>query len=180
MRACPPKPWRRRDMRIKIIKYFIAFPMRKSILDERKKLIPLRRLAIPGLYDTSYLSQLVQRKKLKAEKIGRNYYTTKDWFMEYLERHAQDDKRIAYKAVYKEKEAEKKQKFVPKLEKKENKIINFIYKTIAISAVVFVFVNLIINYTNTRIVESDANKGQVAGVEEVSEDNIGTSTTEYK
>ena len=153
--------------------------MRKSVLDERKKLIPLRRLAIPGLYDNSYLSQLVQRKKLKAEKIGRNYYTTKEWFIEYLERHAQDDKRIAYKAIYKEEEAEKKQEFTPKLEKKENRIISFIYKAIAISAVVFVFVNLILNYTNKRIVESDVNNGQVAGAEEEFNENA-TSTERFR
>ena len=151
--------------------------MRKSVLDQRKKLIPLRRLAIPGLYDTAYLSQLVQRKKLKAEKIGRNYYTTKKWFIEYLERHAQDDKRIAYKAIYKEEEAEKKQEFNPKLEKKEKRKISFIYKAIAISAVVFIFVNILFGYINKKVITRDIETGQVAGIEEKAVE-IGTSTVE--
>lgn len=153
--------------------------MRKSVLDERKKLIPLRRLALSGLYNTSYLSLLVQRKKLKAEKIGRNYYTTKEWFMEYLGRHAQDDKRVAYYAIYdKEKVWEKKESEQAGL-KKENRIINFIYKAIAISAVVFIFINIIVNYIDTRVVAGNVNKGQVAGVEEVSEGSAEISAREF-
>ena len=65
--------------------------MRKNIAN-RPKLIPLRRFAQNGLYSCSYLSLLVQRKKLKAEKIGRNYYTAELWFNEYLEQHAQNGK----------------------------------------------------------------------------------------
>ena len=41
------------------------------------KLLPLRRFVVPGLYELGYLSILVQRKKLKARKIGRNYFTTR-------------------------------------------------------------------------------------------------------
>lgn len=59
-----------------------------------KRLIPLRRLTEDGPYKISYLSILVQRKKLKAKKIGRNYYTTIAWFNEYLEKHARDEKRV--------------------------------------------------------------------------------------
>ena len=55
-----------------------------------KKLQPLRALAKEGPYSLSYLSNLVQRKKLKAKKIGRNYLSSKEWLNEYLEKHAQD------------------------------------------------------------------------------------------
>ncbi|MFA4941826.1 MAG: hypothetical protein WC582_04530, partial [Patescibacteria group bacterium] len=61
--------------------------------DENKKLIPLRRLAEEGPYKTAYLSLLVQRNKLKATKVGRNYFTTREWFKEYLEKHARDSKK---------------------------------------------------------------------------------------
>ena len=60
--------------------------------EEYKKLISLRRLAKEVPYKVTYLSLLVQRGKLKAEKIGRNYFTTREWFSEYLEMHARDGK----------------------------------------------------------------------------------------
>ncbi|MDD5294549.1 MAG: hypothetical protein PHP21_01315, partial [Patescibacteria group bacterium] len=60
--------------------------------EEYKKLIPLRRLAKEVPYKVNYLSLLVQRGRLKAEKIGRNYFTTREWFNEYLEMHARDEK----------------------------------------------------------------------------------------
>jgi hypothetical protein len=51
-------------------------------------LIPLCRFARSGQYSQAYLSLLVQRKKLKAKRIGRNFYTTKEWFDEYLIQHS--------------------------------------------------------------------------------------------
>ncbi|MFA4834363.1 MAG: hypothetical protein WC619_06045, partial [Patescibacteria group bacterium] len=60
--------------------------------EEYKKLIPLRRLAKEVPYKVTYLSLLVQRGKLRAEKIGRNYFTSREWFNEYLEMHARDEK----------------------------------------------------------------------------------------
>jgi hypothetical protein len=63
----------------------------------RDKLVPLRKFAVDGVYSSSYLSQLVQRGKLKAKKIGRNYYTCDRWFREYLDLHARDEKQSAYK-----------------------------------------------------------------------------------
>ncbi|MDD5031578.1 MAG: hypothetical protein PHR36_00855 [Patescibacteria group bacterium] len=60
--------------------------------EEYKKLIPLRRLAKEVPYKVTYLSLLVQRGKLRAEKIGRNYFTTREWFGEYLEMHARSGK----------------------------------------------------------------------------------------
>jgi hypothetical protein len=64
--------------------------------DNAKKLLPLRKFSLPGAYSVAYLSQLVQKGKLKAEKIGRNFYTTKEWFDEYLDQHARDEKQNCY------------------------------------------------------------------------------------
>ena len=65
-----------------------------SVLED--KLIPLRKFVIPGVYSAAYLSQLVQRKKLKAKRIGRNFYTSEKWFKEYIEKHARDEKQIEF------------------------------------------------------------------------------------
>jgi hypothetical protein len=67
--------------------------MRKSHKNDRKKLLPLRVIAKDSPYSAAYLSILVQRGKLKTEKVGRNYYTTKEWFRLYMKLHARDDKR---------------------------------------------------------------------------------------
>lgn len=69
--------------------------MLKSVKNENKRLAPLRNFAQDGQYTTAYLSLLVQRKKLKAKKIGRNFFTSKEWFNEYLEKHAREEKREA-------------------------------------------------------------------------------------
>lgn len=60
--------------------------------DQENKLIPLRTIAKESPYSAAYLSILVQRNKLRAERIGRNYYTTKEWFQEYLDKHGREDK----------------------------------------------------------------------------------------
>ncbi len=70
--------------------------MLKEPENQEQKLYPLRKFSLPGIYSVAYLSQLVQRRKLKAKKIGRNYFTTKEWFNEYLERHARDEKQHDY------------------------------------------------------------------------------------
>jgi hypothetical protein len=57
-----------------------------------KNLIPLRKFAREGVVTKSYLSILVQRKRLKAVKIGRNYFTTVEWFCDYVKHYAKDDK----------------------------------------------------------------------------------------
>lgn len=72
--------------------------MRHKPLDENE-LIPLRRLAEISSYSPAYISLLVQRKKLKAKRIGRNFLTTKKWFADYLEKHAQEEKRIFSREV---------------------------------------------------------------------------------
>lgn len=55
--------------------------------NNNNKLLPLRNFVKQGPYSSFYLSNLVQRKKLKAKKIGRNYFTTQKWFDEYLLQH---------------------------------------------------------------------------------------------
>lgn len=72
-------------------------PLKKD--DIRRKFFPLKKFAADGLYDVTYLSILVQRKKLKAKKAGRNYFTTIEWFEEYLDKNARYEKRIVYKKI---------------------------------------------------------------------------------
>ncbi len=127
----------------------------------KDKLVPLRKFSAPGIYSPSYLSQLVQRRKLKAVKIGRNYFTCQKWFNQYLERHARDEKQAEYsRFLIKQKGSEI---FAPR-----HKI--FYLKTIAIATVFFITLILanflFINYFN--------DSGQVAGVEE--KKDIATST----
>jgi hypothetical protein len=132
--------------------------------DQKKELFPLRRFVISGLYDITYLSQLVQRKKLKAQKIGRNYFTCLEWLEEYFEKYACEEKWQVYQ----------------KASKKLNKVINNKYSVnlrkspgfraaviIAAVFIILVFVQLVINYQINR-------QGQVAGVEEYIE--MATST----
>ncbi|MFH1822074.1 MAG: hypothetical protein ABH830_00040, partial [Patescibacteria group bacterium] len=74
--------------------------LEKDKIKELKKLIPLRRISQEGPYNTAYLSLLVQRKKLKAKRIGRNFFTTREWFNDYLDNHARDEKRQGKKLAY--------------------------------------------------------------------------------
>jgi hypothetical protein len=62
----------------------------------KERLEPLRRFCVPDLYSAPYLSILVQRKRLKAKKIGRNYFTCRIWFEEYLAHYATEEKRAIY------------------------------------------------------------------------------------
>jgi hypothetical protein len=120
-----------------------------------RKLLPLRHFADDKLYTGAYLSQLVQRNRLKAEKIGRNYFTCEKWFREYLDKHACDDKRAVHEKLEKQK-AKNTFKFKS-------------WVTAAIATAVFIlliFMNIFINKTADE-------QGQVAGVVEY---NISTST----
>jgi len=67
------------------------------MLDSKNKLIPLRRFVVIDGYSKEYLSQLVQRKRLKAQKVGRNYFTTLEWFEDYLDKFSRDDKSVEIK-----------------------------------------------------------------------------------
>lgn len=80
--------------------------MLESRKKENEKLLPLRRFA-DGRYSVPYLSILVQRKKLKARKIGRNFYTCQMWMEEYFDKHARDNKRNQNSEVFADKENDK-------------------------------------------------------------------------
>ena len=41
-------------------------------------------------YSQEYLSLLARRGELKAEKIGRNWYTQLEWLKNYIEDHPQE------------------------------------------------------------------------------------------
>ena len=147
--------------------------MRKS-LKYRQKLVPLRRFADSNLYSVSYLSLLVQRKKLKAEKVGRNYYTTEEWFKEYLEKHSQNEKWGIYQEKAKIKEskiAENKEISSEPVTLEKNLYIK--YKTTVLTAVVFVLfiISGIIFYLHNQ------EKGQVAGTEEVNTKEVNVAST---
>ena len=58
---------------------------------DHKKLFPLRKISCLGIISDTYLSILAQRGKLKTKKIGRNYYTTIEWFNDYLLKHAKEE-----------------------------------------------------------------------------------------
>ncbi|MFA6394005.1 MAG: hypothetical protein WCW25_03995, partial [Patescibacteria group bacterium] len=74
--------------------------------EDLKKLLPLRQFAKEGPYSAAYLSILVQRKSLKARRVGRNFFTTREWFNEYLERHAQEKKSVEAKTMADERSLE--------------------------------------------------------------------------
>ena len=122
------------------------------------KLIPLRKFSVEDIYSPAYLSQLVQRGKLKAKQIGRNYYTCARWFNEYLDQHAQDAKFEKYQEYLKKKS---------KRSAPESRVVHTMVRTknswkqIAISMAVFLLfiiigLGLYISY----------NQGRIAGVEE--------------
>jgi hypothetical protein len=138
--------------------------MRKNS-ENRPKLVPLRRFVNNGPYSSAYLSLLVQRHKLKAEKIGRNYFTTEAWFKEYLEQHAQNGKWECYQ----EKNGHNNNivqavltpgPCVPATEKPAK----FKYQTAILTAAVFVLLVL----AGMAFYFMNQEKGQVAGIEEKS------------
>jgi hypothetical protein len=163
--------------------------MLRKLDKKEENYLPLRRFAHKNLYNEFYLSNLVQRKKLKVKKIGRNYYTTIEWFKEYLALHARDKKRKEY------------HKFLENLGKdliKENKLASenilhaikqllpkadfFVWpslkKASAPSFWLGFFIALIIALSslvilNNKNLHENEQPGQVAGVEET-----GSSTVE--
>jgi hypothetical protein len=128
-------------------------------IPEKDKLLPLRRFADSKLYSLAYLSILVQRKKLKAKKIGRNYYTCVRWLEEYLEKHARDDFRYNYenKIIKSENQLAKVGFFVwPKT------LVKKIFTTLVVILVIFVlffFGNQWLNHPKGIVAgESEANQ----------------------
>lgn len=141
----------------------------------RDKLTPLRKFAVTGVYSVAYLSQLVQRGTLKAQKIGRNYYTTTKWFDEYLLRHARDEKQIQYNRQLALAKVEKANESLKAGEGKSGKKRSSVkaklslFNLIAVSTAIFILAIFIANYF---VFISD--KGEVAGE---SEENIVATST---
>jgi len=128
------------------------------------KFVPLRRFAVQGFYNVRYLSQLVQRKKLKAKQIGRNFFTTREWFEEYLEQHALDETRIAYAKLFREVDREHNrasQEIIAPIALPKNSYISISRRAVILTAL-FVLLALA-TYFAPRLLDKE---GKVAGEEE--------------
>ena len=147
---------------------------------EKGQFVPLRRFAVEGLYSVLYISQLVQKGKLKAIKKGRNYSTTRKWFEEYINEHAKDEVREKYVRLFRELDLKESvyNKNLRKgtgvlVESQYNNIVSRLSKT-AVLTVAAVFVLLILaTIFVPRIIDKD---GQVAGEEEVNIEETASST----
>ena len=160
--------------------------MRYNSSNPREKLIPLRRFAADNLYSAKYLSLLVQRKKLKAKKVGRNFYTTEKWFFEYLEKHARDDVRLKYKEMF--------AKYTPlnppsKGDLSQTVELSQVTTSVKPGAMVWLKENIyklstavfavffVALLVSQFMIRQDARQGTISGVEEVNVD-VGTTTLE--
>lgn len=56
----------------------------KKVIGPGAELLPLAEAAEISGYTPEYLNLLSRQGKMKAQKIGRNWYTTKDWMLEYF------------------------------------------------------------------------------------------------
>lgn len=54
--------------------------------DENLELIPLAQAARLTNYSQEYISLLCRRGKMKGKKLGRNWFTTKEWVDDYINR----------------------------------------------------------------------------------------------
>jgi len=147
----------------------------QKIVDKRDRLVPLRRFSDTKLYSTAYLSVLVQRKKLKAQKAGRIYYTCQAWFEDYLDTHAREEIRTDY---YRNKNL--------KIDNQNNLNNNLTaldrggffvvlknnwFKAVGLGLGVLILVALVVN----TIVVYDSGQGRVSGISE-SSNSVGSST----
>ena len=148
----------------------------------KKHLVPLRRFSCDGLYTLAYLSQLVQRGKLKAKKVGKNYHTNREWFENYLEAHALDNTREAYNELFRQ--ADQLQvitnrqiaqgKYKPAAIPGQ---ITFLNRLLVKRIMISVMVLFVLGISITGLITWLGNRqGQISGVEEVNKENISTST----
>jgi hypothetical protein len=129
---------------------------------------PLRRFAAPGLYTTAYLSQLVQRDRLEAKQIGRNYCTSRACFEKYLRQHAKDGVRDEYRELFRQADEEhfsREQKIRQSLQPKYTPTPQ--YLKISYRAIAIVMVFLFFLLSAVVVVPKLFDDGIVAGVEEV-------------
>ena len=54
--------------------------------DQNIKYISLAEAAKLTNYSQDYISLLCRRGKMKGEKLGRNWFTTKEWLDDYINR----------------------------------------------------------------------------------------------
>ena len=54
--------------------------------DQNIKYISLAEAAKLTNYSQDYISLLCRRRKMKGEKLGRNWFTTKEWIDDYINR----------------------------------------------------------------------------------------------
>jgi len=153
--------------------------MLKIFKYKKNQLLPLKCFAEKSLYQINYLSVLVQRKKLKAKKIGRVYYTTEKWFIEYLAKHAQAKILNGYAELFANR---RKQISDPELNRSKNQAARktggfFVglksgwYRPATLVLGILILVTLIANL----IVTIDSQRGTVSGVDEENFDVASTT-----
>jgi hypothetical protein len=154
------------------------------LTENKAKLLPLRRFALDGYYNSAYLSLLVQRNKLKAKRVGRNYFTTVTWFEEYLDCHARTETRVAYTEYFARLMAEKNNGYnngngnvngngftngngnsLPPVEPAP---VKFSQNLKILTAVVITAAVFILLFT-ALLINRESDKGQVAGENEASD-----------
>ena len=62
--------------------------------DQNTKYIPLAEAAKLTNYSQDYISLLCRRGKMKGEKLGRNWFTTKEWIDDYINKTNGSGERI--------------------------------------------------------------------------------------
>jgi hypothetical protein len=138
-------------------------------IEKNLKLIPLRKFIKKGLYSQAYLSVIAKRGRLKTKKIGRNYFTTEEWFDEYLSRHAREEKAVLGTDFIKNHNAENILKEAKKPALAEYGFFHMKkFKIIFQASVVFTAL-LLINFLANMLLGiafPDKEKGMVLGAEE--------------
>ena len=76
----------------------------------KESFISLAEASRSSPYSRDYLSFLVRKGKLKARKIGRDWFTTREWVEDYIQRHGRGEDRKS--AAFNESIPKKKEKRV--------------------------------------------------------------------
>ena len=63
------------------------------MIEKNQKYISLAEAAEICSYSQEYLSLRARQHKLQAIKMGRNWFTTREWLDEYISKNAIDDKK---------------------------------------------------------------------------------------
>jgi len=156
--------------------------MRKK-QDPRQKLVPLRHFANHKLYSITYLSVLAQRKKLKVKRFGRIYYTTQEWFEQYLNNHASGKVRQGYEQLFRgkvKKVKKRTQKLTQELTQQQSRVNFFVdlkhnwFKLVGLGLGILILGSIVINTIVIFNIFSTGETGRVAGVEEVASSTVNS------